>query len=55
MACTSHVAWDDQLAGYHFGSGHPMAPLRVELTRPSSRMPPGCSPPRSRRLSGYLA
>jgi hypothetical protein len=56
MACTSHVAWDDQLAGHHFGSGHPMAPLRVELTRrPSSRMPPGCSPPRSRRQSSYLA
>ncbi len=32
MACTLHVAWDDQLAGYDFGSGHPMAPVRVELT-----------------------
>ena len=27
-----HVAWDDQLAGYDFGSGHPLAPVRVELT-----------------------
>ena len=32
MACTLHVAWDDRLAGYDFGSGHPMAPVRVELT-----------------------
>ncbi len=32
MTCTLHVAWDDQLAGYDFGSGHPLAPLRVELT-----------------------
>ena len=32
MACTLHVAWDDQLAGYDFGSGHPLAPVRVELT-----------------------
>jgi acetoin utilization protein AcuC len=27
-----HVAWDDQLARYDFGSGHPMAPVRVEMT-----------------------
>jgi acetoin utilization protein AcuC len=32
MACTLHVAWDEQLAGYDFGVGHPMAPARVELT-----------------------
>ena len=32
MACTLHVAWDDQLAGYDFGPGHPLAPVRVELT-----------------------
>ena len=32
MACTLHVAWDDQLAGYDFGSGHPLVPVRVELT-----------------------
>ena len=32
MACTLHVAWDAQLAGYDFGAGHPMAPVRVELT-----------------------
>jgi acetoin utilization protein AcuC len=32
MACTLHVAWDDRLAGYDFGTGHPMAPVRVELT-----------------------
>ena len=32
MTCTLHVAWDEQLAGYDFGVGHPMAPARVELT-----------------------
>jgi acetoin utilization deacetylase AcuC-like enzyme len=32
MACTLHVAWDDRLAGYDFGAGHPLAPARVELT-----------------------
>jgi acetoin utilization protein AcuC len=32
MGCTLHVAWDDRLAGYDFGPGHPMAPVRVELT-----------------------
>src|SRR5208282_3305960 len=32
MTCTLHIAWDDRLAGYDFGSGHPMAPARVELT-----------------------
>lgn len=32
MACTVHVAWDDRLTGYNFGPGHPLAPIRVELT-----------------------
>ena len=32
MACTLHVAWDERLTDYHFGPGHPLAPLRVELT-----------------------
>jgi acetoin utilization protein AcuC len=32
MACTLHVAWDERLTDYHFGPGHPMAPMRVELT-----------------------
>ena len=32
MACTLHVAWDERLAGYDFGPGHPLAPVRVELT-----------------------
>jgi len=32
MSCTLHVAWDDRLAGYNFGPGHPLAPVRVELT-----------------------
>ena len=32
MTCTLHVAWDDRLAGYDFGPGHPMAPLRLKLT-----------------------
>jgi acetoin utilization protein AcuC len=32
MACTVHVAWDQRLTGYHVGPGHPLAPVRVELT-----------------------
>ena len=32
MACTLHVAWDERLTGYDFGPGHPLAPVRVELT-----------------------
>jgi acetoin utilization protein AcuC len=32
MACTLHVAWDERLVGYDFGPGHPLAPVRVELT-----------------------
>ena len=37
MPCTLHVAWDDRLAGYDFGFGHPMAPVRVELTMALAR------------------
>ena len=32
MTCILHVAWDERLTDYHFGPGHPMAPLRIELT-----------------------
>ena len=32
MTCTLHVAWDDRLTSYDFGPGHPLAPVRVELT-----------------------
>lgn len=32
MACTVALPWDDRLLGYDFGSGHPLAPVRVELT-----------------------
>ncbi len=32
MTCTVHVAWDDRLTSYNFGPGHPLAPIRVELT-----------------------
>ena len=31
-ARTLYVAWDDRLAAYDFGPGHPMAPVRVGLT-----------------------
>jgi len=26
------VAWDERLIGYDFGPGHPLAPIRVDLT-----------------------
>jgi acetoin utilization protein AcuC len=32
MTRTLHVAWDERLVDYHFGPGHPLAPVRVELT-----------------------
>ena len=32
MTCSLHVAWDERLVDYHFGPGHPLAPVRVELT-----------------------
>jgi acetoin utilization protein AcuC len=32
MSCTVTVPWDDALLGYDFGPGHPLAPVRVELT-----------------------
>jgi acetoin utilization protein AcuC len=32
MACTLHVAWNEKLISYDFGPGHPLAPVRVELT-----------------------
>jgi acetoin utilization protein AcuC len=37
MNCTLHVAWDDRLAGYDFGPGHPMAPVRLKLTMELAR------------------
>jgi acetoin utilization protein AcuC len=32
VTCSLHVAWDDKLTEYDFGPGHPLAPVRVELT-----------------------
>ncbi len=32
-----HVIWDDAFAGYDFGPGHPLAPVRVELTMALAR------------------
>lgn len=32
MACSVAAPWDRRLLGYDFGSGHPLAPVRVELT-----------------------
>ena len=32
MTCTLQVAWDERLTDYHFGPGHPLAPMRLELT-----------------------
>jgi acetoin utilization protein AcuC len=37
MTCTLYVAWDDRLADYDFGPGHPMAPLRLRLTMELAR------------------
>jgi acetoin utilization protein AcuC len=32
VTCSLYVAWDEQLTEYDFGPGHPLAPVRVELT-----------------------
>jgi acetoin utilization protein AcuC len=37
MPCTVHLAWDDALTAYDFGQGHPLAPVRVELTMELAR------------------
>jgi acetoin utilization protein AcuC len=37
VTCTVHVAWDERLTGYDFGPGHPLAPVRVELTMALAR------------------
>ncbi len=35
--CTLQVVWDDTLTEYDFGPGHPLAPVRVELTMALAR------------------
>jgi acetoin utilization protein AcuC len=50
MTCTLRVAWDDRLAGYDFGPGHPMAPLR--LTMELARAATACRP-RSGTTRGF--
>ena len=37
MSRSLGVAWDDRLVGYDFGPGHPLAPIRVELTMALAR------------------
>ena len=37
MDCTLRVAWDDALTRYDFGPGHPLAPVRVDLTMALAR------------------
>lgn len=32
MATQAHVIWDDRFTGYNFGLGHPMSPVRLDLT-----------------------
>ena len=32
MSGSLTLAWDERLTGYDFGPGHPLAPVRVELT-----------------------
>ncbi len=37
MTCTLRVAWDNRLLSYDFGPGHPLTPVRVELTMELAR------------------
>ena len=32
MACRTDILWSDELLGYDFGAGHPMASARLDLT-----------------------
>jgi acetoin utilization protein AcuC len=32
MGCSVHMAWSDALVAYDFGAGHPLAPVRLDLT-----------------------
>jgi acetoin utilization protein AcuC len=32
MGCSLHVAWAEAMVGYDFGPGHPLAPVRLDLT-----------------------
>jgi len=37
VGCPLTLVWDERLTGYDFGSGHPLAPVRVELTMALAR------------------
>ena len=37
MGCPLTLVWDERLTGYDFGPGHPLAPVRVELTMALAR------------------
>ena len=37
MTCSVTAAWDERLLGYDFGDGHPLNPVRVELTMELAR------------------
>ncbi len=37
MTCSVTAAWDDRLLGYDFGQGHPLNPIRVDLTMQLAR------------------
>jgi acetoin utilization protein AcuC len=37
VTCTVTAAWDERLLGYDFGGGHPLNPVRVELTMELAR------------------
>jgi len=37
VGCPLTLVWDERLTGYDFGPGHPLAPVRVELTMALAR------------------
>jgi acetoin utilization protein AcuC len=37
MGCTTRVMWQEALTAYDFGPGHPLAPVRLELTMALAR------------------
>jgi acetoin utilization protein AcuC len=63
MSRSVRIIWDERLVGYNFGPGHPLAPVRVDLTIRLARelgvldLPPvrvSASPPADDRVLGLV-
>ena len=55
MSRSSLVFWDEHATGYDFGLGHPMRPLRLELTMALARGVSLFDPPEVRVAAAGIA